>query len=48
MSKRKEEFSKGCGTGEERLQQARWLVVKSMLEAFPSLRKMVKKYLKEE
>ena len=48
MSKIEEELKKGYGTEEERLQEARWLVIKSMLETFPKLRERVKKYLMEE
>ena len=45
---REEEPKKWYGTEEESLQEARWLVVKSMLDAFPKLRERVKKYLMEE
>ena len=44
---REEELKKWYGTEEERLQDARWLVVKSMLESFPELRERVKKYLEK-
>ena len=43
-----EELKKWYGTEEERLQEARWIVVKSMLETYPKLRKRVEKYLMEE
>ena len=48
MSKIEEELKMWYGTKEERLQEARWLVVKNMLESFPKLRKRVKKHLTEE
>jgi len=33
---------------DERLQEARWLIVKAMLDEYPDLREKVKKYLMKD
>ena len=47
MSRREEELKQWYGTEEERLREARFLIVISMLKEYPELKARVKEWLRE-